>query len=79
MAETLIYHRVCLGPAFTYDAMPAAGAPIDPRHATLLDGTKPRHGEDMVCGTCGEQIMDPGAELGCDRHPAEIDQPAGRR
>ena len=50
------YHRDRQHIAFYYDHHPQAGEELLPQHFQALDGTQPRPGDPLHCGTCGEPL-----------------------
>lgn len=45
--------RGCNDIAFYLSEMPKIGELIKPTTVTLVDGTTPKHGSRIICGSCG--------------------------
>lgn len=56
MPHFRIFHAVCGMHAFNYDHKPVAGEVIAVKHATLLNGKRPKTGHAAVCGSCGHKL-----------------------
>jgi hypothetical protein len=42
--------------AFYLTELPQEGDVVDPETTILLDGSRPEHGQTVVCGTCGSHF-----------------------
>lgn len=55
-----VYMHICKGgcgkPAFYYDHMPEAGEQVQSKCATLLKGTPPNFGHEIICGSCASPL-----------------------
>lgn len=51
----------CGGPGIIVTTAPYDGMPLNARNAFLLDGARPRPGDFLDCGTCGQNMAAPRA------------------
>lgn len=49
-------HNKCGNIAFHYSEVPEWGDVIRAEKTIKIDGTKPKDGDIIVCGSCGEEI-----------------------